>query len=163
MYIRLTRLIGAGFLAALVFVAATLPAEADGRKPLATDTDHVAIQGYDTVAYFTDGKAIKGGSAFESVWDDAKWRFASAAHRDLFIANPDRYMPQFGGFCAGAMETGTLVPANPEAWAIVDGKLYMTAGPPEDMPSWTAQAATGIPKANDKWPDAQKRWAAQSQ
>jgi hypothetical protein len=163
MHIRLTRLIGPSLLAALLLVAATMPASADGRKPLATDTDHVAIQGYDTVAYFTDGKAIKGSSAFESVWEDAKWRFASAAHRDLFIANPDRYAPQFGGFCADALETGELWPANPEAWAIVDGKLYMNLASPEAMVLWKAQAAANIQKANDNWPDAQKRWAAQNQ
>jgi hypothetical protein len=73
------------------------------QKLLATDANHVAIQGYDTVAYFTDHKAIKGSSAYELVWDDAKWQFASAPHRDMFTSNPDHYMPQFGGFCAGAM------------------------------------------------------------
>jgi len=98
-----------------------------GPKLLATDPNHVAIQGYDTVAYFTDHKAIKGSSAYGFVWDDAKWQFASAAHRDMFTSDPDHYLPQFGGFCAGAMVGGHLVPADPEAWAIVDGKLYMTA------------------------------------
>ena len=67
------------------------------------DADGVAILGYDTVAYFTDGRPVKGSPDFEYVWQDARWRFASAEHRTLFASDPDRYAPQFGGFCTGAM------------------------------------------------------------
>ena len=64
------------------------------------DADSVAIQGYDTVAYFTEGKPVKGKSEFEYTWEAAKWRFASTTNRDLFKANPDRYAPKYGGYCS---------------------------------------------------------------
>jgi hypothetical protein len=132
-------------------------------KPLAAGPDHVAIQGYDTVAYFTDGKATKGNISFEYVWEDAKWRFASLAHREMFIADPDRYAPQFGGYCAGAVVNGVLVPANPEAWTIVDGKLYMVAGGQSDITEWKADAAENVERGNEQWPLLQARTAVQSQ
>jgi hypothetical protein len=147
----------------LLLFAAVATARADDAKPVATGPDHVAIQGYDTVAYFTDGKAIKGSLSFEYVWGDAKWRFASLAHRDMFIADPDRYAPQFGGFCANAIRNGVLVPANPESWTIVDGKLYMVSGSQSDIADWRADAAENISRGDKNWPLVQARSAAQSQ
>ena len=157
----LARSLGLALLFPLLLFAVAASAGAGGPKLLATGPNHVAIQGYDTVAYFTDHKAIKGSSAYGFVWDDANWQFASAAHRDTFTSNPDHYMPQFGGFCAGAMVGGHLVPADPEAWAIVDGKLYMTADQ-AFMDPWKANAASNIKHANEKWSNIQKRPAAQS-
>jgi hypothetical protein len=136
--------------AVLVLTAmAFAPARAGDVSLVATDIDRVAIGGYDTVAYFTDGKAIKGDDAYVYRWDEATWKFASAAHRALFIADPNRYMPQFGGFCAGAMTKGVLVPANPKTWTIVDGKLYMTSG--TDISGWQADAANEIKQADEQW------------
>ncbi len=89
------------------------------------DEGNVAIHGFDTVAYFTDGKPMKGKSEFEQGWNDARWQFASANNRDLFTANPDRYAPQFGGYCAGGLAAGEYADADPNAWTIVDGKLYL--------------------------------------
>ncbi len=89
------------------------------------DADRVAIHGYDTVAYFTEGKPVKGKAEFEHVWRDARWQFASAGNRDLFTANSDRYAPQYGGYCALGLAAGEYADADPEAWTIVDGKLYM--------------------------------------
>ena len=89
------------------------------------DSYGVAIHGYDTVAYFTDGKATKGKSEFEHVWEDARWHFASATNRDLFATNPDRYAPKFGGYCAAGVALGEYADVDPEAFSIVDGKLYM--------------------------------------
>jgi hypothetical protein len=88
------------------------------------DDGKVAIHGYDTVAYFTEGKAMKGTAEFEHAWEDARWRFASATNRELFKANPERYAPQFGGYCAGGLAAGEYANGNPESWTIVDGKLY---------------------------------------
>ena len=70
------------------------------------DAEGLAILGYDTVAYFTDGRPVKGSPEFEYVWQDARWRFASAEHRALFAGEPDRYAPQFGGFCTGGVGLG---------------------------------------------------------
>ena len=67
---------------------------------VATGPDNVAIKGYDTVAYFTEGRAMKGNGEFVTSWNGAKWHFANAGHRDLFATDPERYAPQFGGFCA---------------------------------------------------------------
>ena len=64
------------------------------------DEARIAISGYDPVAYFTDGKPVPGSTEFEYVWHDTLWRFVSAAHRDLFFANPERYAPQYDGYCA---------------------------------------------------------------
>jgi hypothetical protein len=89
------------------------------------DTDRVAINGYDTVAYFTEERAVEGSAEFEHAWQDARWRFASAEHRDLFAADPERYAPRYGGFCTGGMALGRLWTIDPEAWAIVDDRLYL--------------------------------------
>ena len=67
-------------------------------KPIATDSSGVAIKGYDTVAYFTEGRAVKGTSKFSYNWNDAKWYFESAKNRDLFAADPEQYAPQYGGY-----------------------------------------------------------------
>ena len=88
------------------------------------DAAEVAIHGYDTVAYFTDGKPTKGKKEFEYVWEDARWQFASTTNRELFKANPDRYAPQFGGYCAGGLAVGEYANGDPELFTIVDGKLY---------------------------------------
>ena len=67
-------------------------------KTVNTDSFGVAIKGYDPVAYFTEGHPVPGSEAFEYRWQDARWRFASAAHQQLFAANPERYSPQYGGY-----------------------------------------------------------------
>ncbi len=84
-----------------------------------------AIRGYDPVAYFTEGKAVKGDRAFRYRWRDADWFFASAEHRDLFAAAPRQYAPQYGGYCAYAMSKGNYASSDPDAWTIRDGKLYL--------------------------------------
>jgi hypothetical protein len=85
----------------------------------------LAIKGYDPVAYFTDGKPTPGLPQFEFEWDEHRYRFASAEHRDLFKADPEHYAPQFGNFCAMALALNQVVVANPENWLISDGKLYV--------------------------------------
>lgn len=90
-----------------------------------TTADNVAIRGYDTVAYFTEGKATKGKAEFEHVWHGAKWHFATATNRDLFAANPERYAPRYGGYCSMGLAMGEFSDADPQVWTIVDGKLYL--------------------------------------
>src|SRR6266436_1823661 len=82
----------------------------------------LAISGYDPVAYFTDGKPVPGLTEFEYVWHDARWRFASAGHRDLFVGDPNHYAPQYDGYCAMGVSGVSFAPAHkdtvdPEAWA----------------------------------------------
>jgi YHS domain-containing protein len=85
----------------------------------------LAIKGYDPVAYFTDGKPTRGLPEFEYQWDEHRYQFASAEHRNLFQADPVHYAPQFGNFCAMALALNQVVVANPENWLISDGKLYV--------------------------------------
>lgn len=87
----------------------------------------LALKGYDPVAYFTESRPVKGTPELTHDWDGARYQFSSAKHRETFVANPDRYAPQYGGFCAGGMSLGKKAEANPELWKIVDGKLYVFA------------------------------------
>ena len=85
----------------VVFLVGVLAMETKAeplKKKINSDTFGVAIEGYDTVAYFTEGRAMKGKSEFSYNWNDAKWYFASAGNRDLFAANPERYAPKYGGY-----------------------------------------------------------------
>jgi hypothetical protein len=151
----------------LLFIMAAFARAGQG-KLLAVDSNHVAIKGYDTVAYFTDRKAVKGSTQFEYVFDDARWQFSNAAHREMFVADPDHYMPQYGGFCAACVAMkecaafGDLAPADPDAWTIVDGKLYMVAGK-KFLDRWKANSAENIRQANAHWRSIQQRQAAQQQ
>ena len=107
---------------------------------------NVAIEGYDPVAYFTEGKAHKGSPDFTTEWDGATWQFASAADRDLFVKNPTAYAPQFGGLCTEGVAFGEItVNLSPQSFAIVDGKLYMNSA------TSFADLKTNLPVAMTKW------------
>jgi len=139
-----------GSLALAFTLQAALPAAADGTQPTSMP-EHVAIQGYDVVSYFTDGKAVKGSSEISLPFDESKWQFANTSHKEMFAADPDRYLPQYGGMCAGGMAMGVSVPANPDNWVIVDGKLYMISGGAADLADWKAHAAENIKVADKIW------------
>lgn len=133
----------------LVAAAVAMPVIA-GQGMIATGPDNVAIKGYDTVAYFTDGKPVKGKSEFAYTWNDAEWHFANAVHRDLFAADPERYAPQFGGFCAMGLSMEKKTVADPTAWTIVDGKLYLKFSEGA-RDRWRADKAANIKKAEANW------------
>jgi hypothetical protein len=118
-----------------------------GYTPISTGLDHVAISGFDSVSYWTEGKATLGSSQYVYVWNDATWRFTSAAHRDMFAADPERYAPQYGGYCGSHMTMGEMSAADPQVWAIVDGKLYMFAS--ERL--WRGWTEGGIARADQHW------------
>lgn len=140
---------------AFALFAAAAPAWGDGTTattlPILSPADHVAIQGYDTVSYFTDGKPVKGSAAISLPFDDSTWQFADPSHKAMFAADPDRYMPQYGGSCAGGMALGVSVPANPDNWVIVDDKLYMIAGTKADLEAWKKNAIENIKQADAHW------------
>ena len=116
-----------------------------------TSTDGVAIHGYDVVAYFLEGRAVRGTSAFEHDWQDAKWQFSSAANKDLFAANPDRYVPQYGGFCATCLAIdGEVTDANPKAWTIVDGKLYLNYSM-HQRTQWRIKSSIFVKYGDEVW------------
>jgi YHS domain-containing protein len=110
-----------------------------------------ALKGYDPVAYFTEGKPVKGLSEFQHEWMGAKWYFLSAANRDLFIANPEKYAPRYGGYCAYAVSKGHTADISPSAWKIVDGKLYLNNGWVAEK-LWKRNIPENIDKADRNWP-----------
>jgi hypothetical protein len=113
----------------------------------------LAIQGYDPVAYFTLGKPTRGLTEFEYEWDEYRYRFSTAEHRDLFRIDPVRYAPQFGNFCAMALSLGEVVVANPENWLISNGKLYVFGKPaPEGPVLFQKDLAANVSKANGQRP-----------
>ena len=110
----------------------------------------LAIKGYDPVAYFTDGKPTHGLPEFTYQWDEHRYQFASAQHRDMFKADPVRYAPQFGNFCAMALALNQVVVANPENWLISDGKLYVFGKAAPGGPAlFQKDLAANITKANE--------------
>ena len=103
------------------------------------------------MSYFTDGKPVKGTSDISLPFDDATWQFVNASHKQMFEADPDHYLPQYGGMCAGGMAMGVSVPADPTNWAIVDGKLYMMSGGPTNLADFQQHAADNITRADKYW------------
>lgn len=108
-----------------LFLAASMVTFAHAQKPKESAAEKIAIKGYDTVAYFTKGAALKGKKEFQFAWEDRKWLFESTAHREAFAANPERYAPQYSALCAMGMAEGFVNEVDPEQWTIVDGKLYL--------------------------------------
>ena len=97
--------------------------------PARSDEPRLSISGYDPVAYFTDGKPVQGKAEFEYLWHKLRWHFANGEHRDLFVKDPSRYAPQYDGYCAMGVSGDDAAhkdSVDPEAWAIVDGRLYFT-------------------------------------
>lgn len=110
-------------ISAPVVAAVGLPAVA--AEGLVYSHRGIAVDGSDVVAYFTEGKPTKGSSDYTHDWNGVTWRFASAENRDAFATSPHSYAPQYGGFCAWAVSQGYTASTVPEAWKIVDGKLYL--------------------------------------
>ena len=109
-----------------------------------------AINGYDTVAYFTLGRPVKGLDSLSTDWMGASWKFSSQAHLDLFKANPEKYAPKYGGYCAYSVTRGYLVKVEPEQYALRDGKLYLNYDA-EVQALWLKDPAGYIRDANGKY------------
>jgi hypothetical protein len=113
----------------------------------------VAIMGYDPVAYFTENRAVKGSEKYSYEWLGTPWHFASSKHREMFMSEPVKYAPQYGGYCAGevAITSSTTVNINPEAFKIIDGKLYLIYD--QGSADYFADHANElVPKADANWP-----------
>jgi YHS domain-containing protein len=111
----------------------------------------VAIKGYDTVAYFKDGKALKGSDSFTFPWHGMTWHFSSKENRDLFAGSPGKYAPQYDGWCAWAMTESRKAVTDPEVWKIVNGKLYLNCSK-EAYEKWSKDIPGNIKKADSIWP-----------
>lgn len=109
------------FLAAFALMLfAALPAQAQGHSP-----PSVALQGMDVVSYFQPGGPVQGQTALAQDFDGARYLFASAENRAAFVADPDRYLPQFGGLCTTGLSSGFIGQGRPDLWRIVDGRLFL--------------------------------------
>lgn len=114
--------------------------------------DGLAIRGTDPVAYFTDAAPVPGDPAITAGWNGATWRFATAANRDAFVADPVAYAPQYGGWCAWAVATkGQLFTTQPENWKIVDGKLYLNFSD-QVQADWNKDIPGFIAEGDRRWP-----------
>jgi hypothetical protein len=144
--IRLTR----RGLAAL-FAGLAVAGEARAAKPEIHAPAGLALGGFDPVAHVTLGRPVQGDERFETTWRGARWRFASAEHRDLFLAAPERYAPQYGGHCAWAMARGYLAPGDARHWRIVDGRLFVNYDASVQR-RWVRDIPGFIAAADRNWP-----------
>lgn len=123
-----------------------------GIDPIYTSgSSNVAIKGYDTVAYFTEKKPVKGNKTMSAEYNGATWYFSSTHNLDAFISNPEKYVPQYGGYCAYAVSRKTTASINPKAFNVYDGKLYLNYSKGVQK-RWLKDLASGIQKADTHWP-----------
>lgn len=113
--------------------------------------DGVAIKGYDPVAYFTLQKAVKGNDTLTFEWSGSIWKFSTQSHLDSFRLNPLKYAPQYGGFCAYGCSENHLAPTDPEAWTIIDDKLYLNYSLKTRV-VWLKDTLNRIKNADQFWP-----------
>jgi YHS domain-containing protein len=111
-----------------------------------------AIRGYDPVAYFTEAKPVLGKDEFVSNWNNTNWYFSSQQNLDSFKTTPEKYAPQYGGYCAYGLSDGHKAPTSPDAWTIVNGKLYLNYNI-KVKEYWSKDRDERIEKANKNWPD----------
>lgn len=142
---------GLGNRASLNADAATPVILAQGSSPLFYQENGIAIRGTDPVAYFRQGQAVAGSPQFTHRWGNATWQFSSAENRDLFAQNPEKYAPEYGGYCAWAVSQGYTAPTAPNAWKIVNGKLYLNYNRRVQR-SWERDIPGHIYRANRNWP-----------
>lgn len=116
-----------------------------------TDANGVILDGYDAVAFFTDGKPVKGDAKYQHQYEDAIYYFASQEHLDLFKTDPGQYKPQFGGWCAYAVSLGRIAPIDVNTFSIVDGRLFIQHNQ-RAVNGWNRDVAGNIVKADKYWP-----------
>lgn len=138
---------GAAFVALAGATLMAMPAFAAKMNLL----DGVAIQGYDPVAYATQSAAVKGDAGITANYNGATYQFASAANRDAFVENPAKYAPQYGGFCAYAVSKGYTAPIDPQAFSVVDDKLYLNYSK-SVRNIWSKDIPGNIVKGDSNWP-----------
>jgi len=115
-----------------------------------TDTNGAALRGFDAVAYFAANNAVKGDAKYEYVWNGAKWFFSSEENLKMFQANPEAYAPQFGGYCSFAVSEGYTADGDPEAWKVVDGKLYLNYNK-QLKQKWEQDQSERIERGKSNW------------
>lgn len=124
---------------------------AHAAEPEAFATDGIAINGYDPVAYFTENKPVEGDPSITSDWMGAKIQFASAEHKAMFDADPEKYAPKYGGYCAYAVSKGYTATTDPAAWSIYEGRLYLNFSK-SVRALWSVRKGSHVRSANANWP-----------
>jgi YHS domain-containing protein len=139
------------FLALTVTSCGLIPSQADSSlDAVNVDESTLAIQGYDPVAYFTLNAPTKGKSDFTANYEGATYWFSSQEHKTLFVNEPAKYAPQFGGFCAFGVSKEKKYPIEPDAFSVVDGKLYLNLNK-KVTNIWSKNSAELITDANNNW------------
>jgi len=137
-------------------LAAYLPVLAASKSdPINKDGSNVAIKGYDAVAYFTQSKPVKGSPSFTFQGMNSTWWFSSVEDRDAFALTPEKYAPQYGGYCAYGVSQRHTVTIDPESWTIVEGKLYLNYSTAVKK-KWSEAIPKYIDEANRNWPGLHK-------
>jgi YHS domain-containing protein len=144
-------LLAASILGVSASFVAVSPALAETPEIYTTAFSQKAVGGYDPVAYFTQGAPVKGERDFSYDYKGALWLFSSAENRDVFIADPDAYAPQYGGYCAWALAQNKLAKGDPKYWNIVDGRLYLNYNAKVQR-DWLEDIPGFIEKADRFWP-----------
>lgn len=141
------------FIPAFAFVFASFFAlAAIAKDPVYTARfSNIAVEGYDPVAYFTQGEPVKGDKKFSLEYNGAQWRFSTAENLAAFEADPVKYAPQFGGYCAWAVSQDYTARGNPKNWTIVEDKLYLNYND-EIQARWIKDTPGFIEAANQNWP-----------
>ncbi len=135
----------------LVLVSSVWALNALALDPVYTSTfSNNAIKGYDTVAYFTQGKPVEGDKRYSTEYKQAKWLFSSQENLDLFVSDPEKYTPQYGGYCAYAVSQNTTASIKPELFTIYDGKLYLNYNNSINE-KWSANKENFIKEADANW------------
>ena len=140
--------------AAIMFLLPCLsprPSKGETLPTVNVDKYGAAVKGYDVVAYFDDGEPIKGKRDIDYEWNGAVWNFSNHKHLSLFRGDPEKYAPRYGGYCAFAVSRGYTADIDPEAWSIVDDKLYLNYNS-KYRKRWSRDIPGNIEKADKNWP-----------
>lgn len=113
---------------------------------------NAAVNGYDTVAFFTESKPVNGSPSITAEYKGATYYFANEEHRKLFTADPEKYAPQFGGYCAYGVSVGALFPVDISTWQVRDGKLYLNLNP-DILEKFNEDLGGNVATAEKNWPD----------
>ena len=136
--------------ASVLFLCITFAATA--QKGEIFTTKGMAIKGYDPVAFFTESKSVKGSEKFSYKWKDVTWLFSAKANLDSFKTNPEKYAPQYGGYCAYGTSEGHKAPTETDTWTVVNNKLYFNYNK-DVQKMWNKNQEGLIKKADTVWPD----------
>ncbi len=139
------KLLAGVFAASILFLTSSYAAE-----ETQLDENSVILSGYDAVSYFMAGEPVRGYAGISAVHDGAIYHFSSTAHRDAFKADPEKYAPQYGGFCAYGAAIGAKFPIDPTVFTVVDDKLYVNNSA-KVSELWTAKRSKAITLADEKW------------